>query len=254
MSELRQIVLDTETTGLNPTNDRIVEIGCVEMVNRRLTSVNFHEYLNPQMPMPQGAFDVHGLSDEFLADKALFADVCHNFLDYIKGTQLVIHNASFDVGFLDAEMHRLDPNLGKISDYCEVVDSLAAARELHPGQRNDLDSLAKRYSIDNSHRTLHGALLDSEILAEVYLLMTGGQSALSLDEQVSNSSNAAKRVNIDMSGLVLPVLKANEEELSAHRNMLTDIEKASNASSIWQQINQTARQDEQLAENGELDA
>ena len=253
MSELRQIVLDTETTGLNPAHDRIVEIGCVEMVNRRLTSVNFHEYLNPQMPMPQGAFDVHGLSDEFLADKALFADVCRSFLDYIKGTQLVIHNASFDVGFLDAEMNRLDPNLGRITDYCEVIDSLATARELHPGQRNDLDSLAKRYSIDNSHRTLHGALLDSEILAEVYLLMTGGQSALSLDEQLSVDSNEINRMSVDISSLVLPVIKANAQELSAHKAMLSEIEKDSKASSIWQKITQTIKQDEKLANNGEMD-
>lgn len=249
MSELRQVVLDTETTGLNPAHDRIVEIGCVEMVNRRLTSVNFHEYLNPQMPMPQGAFDVHGLSDEFLADKSLFADVCHKFLDYVKGTQLVIHNAGFDIGFLDAEMNRLDPSLGKIADYCEVIDSLATARELHPGQRNDLDSLAKRYSIDNSHRTLHGALLDSEILAEVYLLMTGGQSALSLDEQSSANSSAANRVNVDVSGLVLPVIRANEEELLAHKTMLFEIEKASNSSSIWQKI---AHKDSYVSK-GEID-
>ncbi len=249
MSELRQVVLDTETTGLNPAHDRIVEIGCVEMVNRRLTSVNFHEYLNPQMPMPQGAFDVHGLSDEFLADKSLFADVCHKFLDYVKGTQLVIHNAGFDIGFLDAEMNRLDPSLGKIADYCEVIDSLATARELHPGQRNDLDSLAKRYSIDNSHRTLHGALLDSEILAEVYLLMTGGQSALSLDEQSSANSSAANRVSVDVSGLVLPVIRANEEELLAHKTMLFEIEKASNSSSIWQKI---AHKDSYVSK-GEID-
>ena len=253
MSELRQVVLDTETTGLNPEHDRIVEIGCVEMINRRLTAVNFHEYLNPQMSMPQGAFDIHGLSDEFLADKALFAEVCHNFLGYIKGKQLVIHNASFDIGFLNAEMNRLDPSLGRIEDYCEVIDSLATARELHPGQRNDLDSLAKRYSIDNSHRTLHGALLDSEILAEVYLLMTGGQSALSLDEQVSVDSNAINRVSVDVSGLVLPVVKANEEELSAHTAMLAEIEKASKTSSIWQKITQMMRQDEKLANNGEID-
>ena len=249
MNELRQVVLDTETTGLNPVHDRIVEIGCVEMVNRRLTSVNFHEYLNPQMPMPQGAFDVHGLSDEFLADKSLFADVCHKFLDYVKGTQLVIHNAGFDIGFLDAEMNRLDPSLGKIADYCEVIDSLATARELHPGQRNDLDSLAKRYSIDNSHRTLHGALLDSEILAEVYLLMTGGQSALSLDEQISADSSAANRVSVDVSGLVLPVIRANEEELLAHKTMLSEIEKASNSSSIWQKI----AQKDSYVNKGEID-
>ena len=237
MSDLRQIVLDTETTGLSPDNDRVVEIGCVEMMNRRLTNVNFHEYLNPQMPMPQGAFDVHGLSDEFLSDKPLFANVCSSFLNYVKGSQLIIHNASFDVGFLDAEIQRLDPGLGKLTDYCEVVDSLATARELHPGQRNDLDSLAKRYSIDNSHRTLHGALLDSEILAEVYLLMTGGQSALSLDEEVSTGLSASKKINIDMSGLSLPIIKANEDEMIAHNAMLGDIEKASGGASLWQKLN-----------------
>lgn len=238
MSDLRQVVLDTETTGLSPENDRVVEIGCVEVINRRLTSVNYHEYLNPQMPMPQGAFDVHGLSDEFLADKPLFSSVCSSFLDYIKGSQVIIHNASFDVGFLDAEMQRLDPSLGKFSDYCDVVDSLATARELHPGQRNDLDSLAKRYTIDNSHRTLHGALLDSEILAEVYLLMTGGQSALSLDEKVSTDSSGSKKVQIDMTGLHLPIIHADENELAAHKSMLTDIEKVSGGASLWQNVHQ----------------
>lgn len=254
MSDLRQIVLDTETTGLSPENDRIVEIGCVEMVNRRLTAVNFHEYINPQMAMPQGAFDVHGLGDEFLADKPLFSAVSASFLDYIKGSQLVIHNASFDIGFLDAELRRLDPDLGKISDYCEVIDSLAKARELHPGQRNDLDSLAKRYSIDNSHRTLHGALLDSEILAEVYLLMTGGQSALSLDEKTAADSNLLSNANkVDISKFILPVIKANDEELSAHNQMLLEIEKACDSSSLWQKINQTNQQADQYAKEGEID-
>ena len=255
MSDLRQIVLDTETTGLSPENDRIVEIGCVEMMNRRLTNVNFHEYLNPQMPMPQGAFDVHGLSDEFLSDKPLFANVCSSFLDYVKGSQLIIHNASFDVGFLDAEIQRLNPSLGKLTDYCEVVDSLATARELHPGQRNDLDSLAKRYSIDNSHRTLHGALLDSEILAEVFLLMTGGQSALSLDEEISTGSSTSNKVKFDFSEFSLPVIQANEDEITAHKSMLGDIEKASGGASLWQKLSHIVNspKDVNQANDGEID-
>ncbi len=237
MSDLRQVVLDTETTGLSPVNDRIVEIGCVELVNRRLTYTNYHQYMNPQMAMPQGAYDVHGLGDEFLADKPLFADICASFLEYVKGSQLIIHNAGFDIGFLDAELHRLDPSLGKMSDYCEVIDSLATARELHPGQRNDLDSLAKRYTIDNSHRTLHGALLDSEILAEVYLLMTGGQSDLSLEADMSNTALDGSKVQIDLSGLQLPVIKADAAELAAHQDMLVDIEKSSGGASLWSKLN-----------------
>ncbi len=254
MSELRQVVLDTETTGLSPDNDRIVEIGCVELVNRRLTYTNYHQYINPQMAMPQGAFDVHGLSDEFLSDKPLFADICHSFLEYVKGSQLIIHNAGFDIGFLDAELHRLDPSLGKMADYCEVIDSLATARELHPGQRNDLDSLARRYTIDNSHRTLHGALLDSEILAEVYLLMTGGQSALSLDEDMSAKASEGKKIQIDISALDLPVIIANEQELSEHQKMLSDIEKASGGASLWSKLKQespTMLADEQQIKTGE---
>lgn len=235
MNNLRQVVLDTETTGLSPNNDRIVEIGCVELVNRRLTYANYHQYINPEMAMPKGAFDVHGLSDDFLSDKILFADVCESFLEYVKGSQLIIHNAGFDIGFLDAELQRLDPGLGRMSDYCEVIDSLATARELHPGQRNDLDSLARRYTIDNSHRTLHGALLDSEILAEVYLLMSGGQSDLSLDDEQSDSLGV--KVRIDVSGLTLPVIRANEDELAAHQSMLVDIEKDSGAASVWSKLN-----------------
>ena len=201
MNDLRQIVLDTETTGLNPASDRIVEIGCVELLNRRLTHVNYHQYINPQMAMPLGAYEVHGLDDEFLSDKPVFESIYSEFIQYVSGAQLIIHNASFDISFLDAELNRLDPSLGKMSDYCEVIDSLATARELHPGQRNDLDSLAKRYSIDNSHRKLHGALLDSEILADVYLLMTGGQSSLSLDMEVElGSKESGSNSDVSLSG------------------------------------------------------
>ena len=234
MNDLRQIVLDTETTGLNPGVDRIVEIGCVELVNRRLTHVNYHQYINPQMAMPLGAYEVHGLDDDFLADKPLFEGICAEFLEYVRGAQLVIHNASFDISFLDAELNRLDPSLGKMTNYCEIIDSLAKARELHPGQRNDLDSLAKRYNIDNSHRKLHGALLDSEILADVYLLMTGGQSSLSLDHEVrlsAQENDAQKRVNIE--NFNLPVVMADETELSAHQQILLEIEKNGAEPAMW---------------------
>ena len=248
MSDLRQVVLDTETTGLSPENDRIVEIGCVELINRRLTYINYHQYINPQMPMPQGAFEVHGLSDEFLSAKPLFSEVLSEFLEYVKGSQLIIHNAGFDVGFLNAELNRVDPALGRIEDYCEVIDSLATARELHPGQRNDLDSLAKRYFIDNSHRKLHGALLDSEILADVFLIMTGGQSTLSLDQEVEKDSNASNQFSVDMSLLDLPVIKANENELEAHKLIIQEIETSNSASSLWTQFE---RQKNQLKEGAE---
>lgn len=236
MSDLRQVVLDTETTGLSADGDRIVEIGCVEVVNRRVTNVNYHQYINPEMAMPQGAFDVHGLSDEFLSDKPLFEDVHASFLEYVKGSQLIIHNASFDIGFLDAELRRVNPALGKMSDYCDVVDSLAMARELHPGQRNDLDTLARRYTIDNSHRTLHGALLDSEILADVYLMMSGGQSDLSLDQKNADSNDAENQFSIDASLLDLPIVMANESELASHDIVLKEIAKASLGSSLWTQL------------------
>lgn len=238
MNELRQIVLDTETTGLSPDVDRIVEIGCVELVNRRLTYVNYHQYINPQMPMPQGAFDVHGLGDDFLSDKPLFDDICSSFLDYVKGSQLIIHNAGFDIGFLNAELQKVNPALGKIEDYCEIIDSLATARELHPGQRNDLDSLAKRYAIDNSQRKLHGALLDSEILADIYLMMSGGQSTLSLDEKKSKEVNTSSQFNIDMNVLNLPIIKADDRELHAHNMILKEMESTNSESSLWTQLEQ----------------
>jgi len=236
MADLRQIVLDTETTGLEASVDRIVEIGGVELVNRRLTQYNYHQYINPEMTMPQGAFDVHGLSDEFLSDKPLFAEIFQGFIDYVKGSQLVIHNAAFDVAFINAEFNRVDPSLGKIEDYCEIIDSLAKARELHPGQRNNLDALAKRYNVDNSHRQLHGALLDSELLADVYLLMTGGQSALSLEDKAGTQNDTGDRQKNDYSAFILPVLNANEIELSAHDVLLSDIEKASGQAALWRQV------------------
>jgi len=230
---LRQVVLDTETTGLDARTERIIEIGCVELFNRRLTHNNYHQYINPMKVIDQGAINVHGITNEYLTDKPLFADIVYPFLDYVRGAELVIHNASFDVGFLNAEMQNFDPAIGKIEDYCTVVDSLAMARELHPGQRNDLDSLAKRYNVDNSHRELHGALLDSEILADVYLLMSGGQHALELVSKRSQGASDSKK--LDLSSFDLPVLTATDAELAAHSGMLENMEKGG-SSTIWTQI------------------
>ena len=180
----RQIVLDTETTGLEPSQGhRIIEIGCVEVINRRVTSNHWHHYINPDREVDAGAYNVHGISNEFLQDKPRFHELVDSFLDYIKGAELIIHNAPFDMGFLNKEMSLLDEQHPAITDICTVLDTLVMARQKHPGQKNNLDALCKRYEIDNSARTLHGALLDSEILAEVYLLMTGGQTALILEAE-----------------------------------------------------------------------
>ncbi|GIX21248.1 MAG: hypothetical protein KatS3mg121_0031 [Gammaproteobacteria bacterium] len=177
----RQVVLDTETTGLAPEEGhRIIEIGCVELVDRRLTGRTFHQYLQPDRAIDPGAVEVHGLTDDFLADKPRFGDVAEAFLDFVTGAELIIHNAPFDVGFLDAELRRWRADHPSIGELCRITDTLALARRLHPGQRNTLDALCKRYNVDNSERTLHGALLDAQILAEVYLAMTGGQASLAL--------------------------------------------------------------------------
>jgi len=239
MKPLRQIVLDTETTGLDALQDRIIEIGCVELVNRRLTGNNYHQYINPLQEISQGAIDVHGITNEFLSDKPVFSDIVYPFLDYVRGAELIIHNASFDIGFLNAEMQHFDESMGQMSDYCQVIDSLAMARELHPGQRNDLDTLARRYTVDNSHRKLHGALLDSEILADVYLLMSGGQSDLVLDEH-SNSSEQNENMleKQDFSNYELPVILASGEELKEHQLMLDSISDANGERVIWKQIDE----------------
>ncbi len=204
--QTRQIFLDTETTGLEPSQGhRIIEIGCVEMINRRLTNNHWHHYINPDRKVDDGAFEVHGISNEFLADKPRFEELVDDFLAYIEGAELIIHNAPFDIGFLNHEIKLLDASRPLIGEICSVVDTLMMARQKHPGQKNNLDALCRRYEIDNSHRTLHGALLDSEILAEVYLLMTGGQTTLTLeaedgDEDTSGAGHDIKPV--DASGLV----------------------------------------------------
>jgi DNA polymerase-3 subunit epsilon len=186
---MRQIVLDTETTGLEPAQGhRVIEIGCVELVNRRPTQNRFHRYINPEREVDRGALEVHGIENEFLATQPKFAEVAREFIDFVRGAELVIHNADFDVEFLNHELKRLPDLPVEIRDCCGVLDTLALARRLHPGQRNSLDALAKRYSVDNSKRELHGALLDAQILAEIYLAMTGGQVSLSLDREASRAA------------------------------------------------------------------
>jgi len=234
---MRQIVLDTETTGLEPEQGhRIIEIGCVEMINRRLTGRTFHHYLNPQRDIDPGAQEVHGLSTAFLADKALFAEVADDFLEFVGDAELVIHNAPFDVGFLDAELDRLDRDVPRIQDLCGVLDTLVLAREMHPGQRNSLDALCRRYEVDNSQRELHGALLDARILAEVYLAMTGGQAALSLgSERVTSAVGQPVERRVDRSGLKLVVLRPSAEEQEAHEATLDRIE-AAGGDCIWRRL------------------
>lgn len=237
---MRQVVLDTETTGLEPAEGhRIIEIGCVELVNRRPTGRHFHEYLNPEREIDEGAAQVHGMRLADLASKPRFGEVAERLIEFIDGAELVIHNASFDVGFLDSELLRwarmssCDPIL--VGSRCRVLDTLALARELHPGQRNGLDALCKRYFIDNSHRTLHGALLDARILADVYLAMTGGQSALALDDVAAAGSmlvaEAAHLVSIDVP---LKVVAASNDEMAAHEEFMQRVNKASGGKALWQ--------------------
>ena len=237
MDELkRQLVLDTETTGLEPSQGhRIIEIGVVEMIDRRLTGNNFHIYLQPDREIDAGAIEVHGITNEFLADKPRFEDVADELSDYLRGAEVIIHNAPFDVGFIDAEYQRLENDVTMVS-LCDVVDTLAMAREMHPGQRNSLDALCGRYDVDNKHRTKHGALLDSEILADVYLAMTGGQKSLGweADDDKEGDANTKGVRRINREGLSLKVVKANSEELAAHEERLEAIS-SSGATPVWRQ-------------------
>jgi DNA polymerase III subunit epsilon len=233
---MRQVVLDTETTGLEPeAGHRIIEIGCVEVVNRRPTNNRFHRYLNPGRAVEAGAIQVHGIDDEFLATQPRFAEVAQEFLDFVKGAELVIHNADFDVEFINYELRRIDGVPHQIRDCCAVLDTLALARRLHPGQRNSLDALAKRYSVDNSKRDLHGALLDAQILTEIYLAMTGGQVSLSLDtrEEIVTLGTQRAEERIDRTGLELQVLLAGGEEIAAHEALLAKIAKRSGRVLDW---------------------
>jgi len=236
---MRQIVLDTETTGLSPEDGhRVIEIGCVELLNRKLTGDRFHTYLNPQRAIDQGAVDVHGLDNQFLADKPLFGHIAADFIRFVEGAELIIHNAPFDVGFLNAELKRLGEGHRAIGDYCGVLDTLALAKKKHPGQRNSLDALCKRYNVKNSHRELHGALLDAEILADVYLAMTGGQSDLLLEpdkreEAGLPGASSAGAPGVRKTRPPLPVVRCGASDLEAHEARLEAINKSSGGRCLW---------------------
>jgi len=235
---LRQIILDTETTGLEPEQGhRIIEIGCVELVNRRRSGQSFQRYLCPDRTIDTAAVDVHGIDDAFLADKPHFPDIVDEFLDFVRGAELVIHNAPFDVAFLDRELELAGGNRGRMRDFCQVLDTLELARQLHPGQRNSLDALCGRYSVDNSRRELHGALLDAQILSDVYLAMTGGQVALSLGERGAEGYDAARTpMLIERGGIVLRIVRPNIDELTAHEARLASIERASDGRCLWREL------------------
>jgi DNA polymerase-3 subunit epsilon len=236
---MRQIVLDTETTGLEPSDGhRIIEIGCVELVGRRLTGNSFHQYIQPDREIDVGAMEVHGITNEFLADKPRFSDIVDDFVRYIEGAELVIHNAPFDVGFINHEL-KLCEQGQQLDQLCSVLDTLVMARKMHPGQKNNLDALCRRYEIDNTHRDLHGALLDAEILADVYLAMTGGQVSLLLGAGQEESEQAAtgeaiRRLSADRKPL--PVIRATAHELEGHQGRLDAIAGACGGASIWQQL------------------
>ena len=239
---MRQVVLDTETTGLEVEQQhRVIEIGCVELFNRRLTGRRFHRYLNPERDIDEGAQAVHGLSREQLSKEPTFAQVHAEFLEFVQGAELLIHNAPFDVAFLDAEFGRLGAVVAtplKVADFCRVLDTLALARQMHPGQRNSLDALCKRYSVDNSHREYHGALLDARILAEVYLAMTGGQATFTLSEQSDTALKRARQAALQRfsQGVRIVVVRASGEELAAHEHALALLDKASRGNTVWRRL------------------
>lgn len=223
---MRQIVLDTETTGLEPSEGhRIIEIGAVELLDRRLSGKNFHTYLNPQRDIEDGALEVHGITREFLADKPVFADIAEDLLDFVRDSEVLMHNAPFDLGFLDMELSHLTECPGRLEDFVSVLDTLELARELHPGQRNSLDALCKRYEVDDSSRSLHGALLDAEILAEVYLAMTGGQTDLGLSFRSPVQKQQANHFADQGVRPPFRVLTPTETELSEHDSRLAAIQK-----------------------------
>ncbi len=233
---MRQVVLDTETTGLEVSQGhRLIEIGCVEIMHRRTTDQTFHQYVNPERDIDAGAQEVHGITLKDLEDKPKFSTIADDLIQYIEGAELVIHNASFDVGFINAELVRAKHKITDIRECCTVIDSLSQARKMHPGQKNSLDALCKRYEIDNSHRELHGALLDAQILADVYLAMTGGQTTLSL--AAHNSKNVRQDALSKDSASQRPALKviyANDDELSDHEAFLNKIQQESQSACVWQ--------------------
>lgn len=234
---MRQIILDTETTGLSPEQGhRVIEIGCVEMINRRLTGEVYHVYINPEREVDKGAERVHGITSQFLLDKPLFGEIAEAFKAFIEGAQLVIHNAPFDVGFLQHEFKLLkDKQWSNLAKQCEIIDTLAIARKKHPGQRNNLDALCKRYQVNNQHRDLHGALLDAEILADVYLAMTGGQSKLNLTETAETSPLSTNKSNQTVEkSFELMIKPASQKELADHAEFLKQMQKHYKVTPIWQ--------------------
>jgi len=235
---MRQVVLDTETTGLEVEQQhRIIEIGCVELFNRRLTGRVFHRYLNPERDIDAGAQEVHGITREQLRQEPKFAEIAAEFIEFVDGAELIIHNAPFDVAFLEAELQRLTPPTAKLAQRCRVLDTLGLARRMHPGQRNNLDALCKRYAVDNTHREYHGALLDARILAEVYLAMTGGQAHLTLGTQSDGRAQSERRDAAAAArrgvGRQIRVVLANETELELHAQALTRLDKASGGKTVW---------------------
>jgi len=237
MSATRQIILDTETTGLDPQDGhRIIEVGCVELINRRRTHNDYQVYCHPERDIDEAALGIHGITNEFLADKPRFAEIAREFLEYVKDAELVIHNAEFDTNFLNHELKWIGPELGTIYEYCGVLDTLKLARQAHPGQRNDLDSLCQRYHIDNTQRSLHGALLDAEILADVYLAMTGGQTALLLDNPAPMGAAAPRFGQDGDNDAPLKVVYANQDELELHEQWLDRLENESEQGCLWRRL------------------
>lgn len=233
---VRQIILDTETTGIDPeAGHNVIEIGCVEMVRRKLTGSTWHQYIKPDREVEAEAIEVHGITNEFLADKPRFAELAHEFLEFVRGAELIIHNAAFDIGFLNTELAR-NGITERVDDICTVIDTLMLARKKHPGQRNSLDALCRRYGIDNSHRELHGALLDSEILADVYLVLTGGQTSLQLGQGDSEDGEGEEPIRrIDASALVLPIVRASTDEIALHEAFLDLLDKRSDGA-VWRNL------------------
>ena len=243
-TRMRYIVLDTETTGLETSQGhRIIEIGCVEVIERTITGKTYHQYINPEREIDEGAIEVHGITNEFLTDKPKFQDIASDFMNFINGSELIIHNARFDVGFINYELSKLKnkKDFRQVEDCCTVLDTLALARKMHPGQKNNLDALCKRYNVNNSERDLHGALLDAEILADVYLAMTGGQVKLSLDnfsDDLSTTEQSDIR-RVKTARSKLRVIPPSTDELEAHELKLNNIEKVCNEKSLWRNLNES---------------
>ena len=238
IASVRQVIVDTETTGLESSQGhRVIEIGCVELVDRQHTTGEFHVYLNPDREIDPGAQSVHGITSDFLQDKPRFGDICQDFLAFVDGAEVIIHNAPFDVGFINEELKRHDATLGGIEDYCTVTDSLSLARDLHPGQRNSLDALCSRYSVDNSQRDVHGAVLDARLLADVYLRMTGGQTSLAFATSRPSDVVLSRR-EVGLNRMPLRVIRATESELVAHQERLESMELEGDGGCLWTKLEQ----------------